>query len=194
MNRYLKLLLLSSFFVVFSGGLLGPIYAVYVENIGGGILLVGSSFATFSIVTGLLTLFLAKWEDHIKHKINLLLASRILSVIGFAGYLIIDEPVGLFIVQIIFGIATALGNPAFDTLFSKHLDKGFEASEWGAWEAMFAIVSGLSAIAGSLVVYYLGFVALFVVMLSLAICSLIVTLLLLPHITKHMKNRLGRIF
>jgi MFS family permease len=157
MNRYLKLLLLSSFFVNFSGGLLGPIYAIYVEKIGGDILLVGSSFAVFSIVTGLLTWFLASWEDHIKHKVNLLIYSRVLSVIGFVGYLIINEPIGLFIVQIIFGIATALGNPSFDALFSKHLDRGKETSEWGAWEAMFAIVGGISAILGSVIVYYAGF-------------------------------------
>ncbi len=178
MNPYIKILLWSSFFSAFAAGLLAPIYAIFVTDIGGDVLLAGSTFAVFSIVTGVITLSLANWEDRVKHKERLLICARLLLCVGFFGYLFVSEPWHLFIIQVIFGVASAIGLPAFDALFSSHLDKGRSAFEWGIWESMFAIVSGISALAGSYIVYLFGFKLLFLIMFIFSCFSFFVTLLL----------------
>jgi len=185
MKNKLKILLLSSFFINLSAGFFGPLYAVFVEQIGGNLLTAGSAYAAFSIVAGVLIFFIGKWEDKIKHQEKLLIASRFLAIVGFIGYLTIRNPLDLFMVQIIFGISTAIGTPAFDSLYSKNLQKGKFASQWGTWESMYAITVGIAAIIGGLIAQTYGFKALFIVMLIISILSFISSLFLI----KKKKNK-----
>ena len=179
MNKSLKILLFTSFFLNLAAGFLGPIYAVFVEKIGGDLLTAGLSFAIFSITSGILIYLLSKWEDHVKHQEKLIIFSRALSIIGFIGYLLINNPIHLFIVQVIFGIATSIGTPAFDSIYSKNLDKGKFASEWGLWESMYAITVGIAAIIGGYIAQNFGFQILFITMLIMSIISFILSLFLL---------------
>jgi len=178
MNKYLKILLYSSFFITLAGGFFTPIYAIFVEDIGGDILTAGSAYAVYSIVSGVLIYLIGLWEDKVKHQEKLLVAGRGISVLGFAGYLFINSPMDLFIVQILLGIGSAVGTPAFDSLYSSALDKGKYASEWGTWEAMYGIVSGIGAIVGSYIAMFYGFVTLFYVMFFISALSFIATLFL----------------
>jgi MFS family permease len=173
MNKIIEFLVVSSFFYNFASGLLGPIYAIFVEQIGGDILTAGSAFAIYTIICGVLILLLGKWENRAKHKEKILVLSRVFTLIGFTGYLFVTNPIQLFLVQITLGAALAFGTPAFDTIYSKNLDKNKEAFEWGAWEGMYQIALGLSAIAGAIIVEFFGFRTLFVIMVWFAIFSLL---------------------
>jgi len=107
MNKILKVLLASSFFVSLAGGFFTPIYAIFVEEIGGDILTAGSAYAAFAIVSGLLIYAIGLWEDKVKHQEKLFVLGQGLTVLGFTGYLFIDSPKDLFIVQVILGIAVS---------------------------------------------------------------------------------------
>tara|TARA_Y100000034_G_C6738489_1_gene327569 strand:+ start:77 stop:625 length:549 start_codon:yes stop_codon:yes gene_type:complete len=181
MKHRLKILLWSSFFINLAAGLFGPLYAVFVEKIGGDLLTAGSAYAAFAIASGVIIFFLSKYEDKVKHQEKLLILSRFLSVIGFAGYLLIRNPLDLFIVQIIFGIAVAIGNPTFDSMYSKNLTKGKFASQWGAWEAMYSITVGVAAIIGGFIAQNYGFQILFWIMLIISIISFISALSLIKR-------------
>ena len=189
MNRILNILLYSSFFLIFSIGLLGPIYAIFVEDIGGDVLTAGSTYAVYSIVMGIVIFLLSKWEDHVKHQEKLLVASRVLTVVGTAGYLFVSSPTDLFLVQVIIGISYAIGAPVYDTMYSKHLERGKGVSQWGVWESMDAIVTGISAFLGSLIVALFGFHILMIVMLVFSFLSLGVSLLLFKHIRVHIHEK-----
>ncbi len=179
MQQELKILLLASALFMLSGGLLGPIYAIFVEDIGGDILTAGTSYAIFAIIAGTLIFFVSRWEDHVKHLEKLVVVGYALSCVGFLGYILIRNPMDLFIVQAIFGIGQAVGAPAFDGLYSKHLDKGKFASEWGVWESMALLITGAAAAVGSFVANFFGFKFLFVIMLALSVLGLAVSSLLL---------------
>ncbi len=187
MKSTLKILLWSSFFINLSAGLLGPIYAIFVEEIGGDLLTAGISYAVFSIATGVLIFFLGKWEDKVKHQANILILGRVLAVIGIAGYLFVKSPLTLFGVQIVLGISEALVMPAFDGLYSKNLSKGKFASQWGYWDAMAYTTMGVSAILGAFVAKQFGFQILFIVMTIASIFSLATILLLKKKIKKLLK-------
>lgn len=179
MKRGLKILILASALFLLAGGMFGPIYAIFVEEIGGDILTAGSAYAVFSIACGVLLFFISRWEDHVKHQEKLIVIGYFLSCIGFLGYLFISEPWHLFIVQIIFGIGHAINIPAYDGLYSKLLDKGKFASEWGLWETMAYIVGGVAALVGGYLANLYGFKFIFVIMFILSIIGLIVSLFLL---------------
>lgn len=188
MKKELKLLLVSSAFITLAGGLFGPIYAVFVEEIGGDLLTAGSAYAVFAIAAGILIFFISRWEDHVKHQEKLVVMGYTLNVIGFFGYLLVREPWHLFIVQAIFGIAEAIGTPAFDGLYSRHLDKGKYTSEWGLWESKEWITLGIAAFVGGYLANKHGFQALFSFMLSLSIIGFMISLWLLP-IETYMNSR-----
>jgi MFS family permease len=57
-------LLTSSLVANFADSLFGPLYAIYVQNIGGDILDVGNTMALYSIMTGVLIILFGKLSDH----------------------------------------------------------------------------------------------------------------------------------
>lgn len=155
-----------------AGGMLGPIYAVYVAQIGGSLLDVGWSWAIFSLFAGFLTLLMAKIEEH-KNLINMVILGYFLKVGGFFGYIFVGHTYQLFALQMLLGISTAISVPAYDALFSRYLDKGKESFGWGMWEASAQITSAVAAVVGSTVVFYLGFTVLFSAMTFLALFGLL---------------------
>lgn len=167
---------MDSFFIL-AGGLIGPIYALFVEKIGGDILDASSAFALFMITAAVVIFLLAFWEDRSKHKKKFVIAGYGIGVIGYAGYLLVDSPTSLFVVQAILGLSVALKDPAYDALFSdskKHLTMA-----WGAWEAVDYLMLGLGALIGGLITQELGFSALLWCMFVLSAMSFFISLKLI---------------
>lgn len=181
MRKQLKILLFSSALFTLAGGLFGPLYAVFVKEIGGDLLTAGAAYSAFAIASGILIFFVSKWEDHVKHLEKLVILGYTLGCVGYIGYLLIREPWHLFMVQIIFGFAQAIGSPAYDGLYTKNLDKGKFASEWGLWSSISLIVAGIAAAAGGYLARLYGFQTLFGIMFILSLCGLIVSTLLIKH-------------
>ncbi|MBI4100745.1 MFS transporter [Candidatus Microgenomates bacterium] len=173
-----KILLLSDALFLLSGGLLGPIYALFVGKIGGDLLDASGAFAFFMLAAGAAVFLLAFWEDKIKYPKVFIIAGYGVSMIGTAGYLFVDSPRSLFIVQIVLGLAVALKDPAYDALFSlagkRHL-----ALAWGEWEAVDYLTLGLSAFAGGLIAQFLGFQILLWCMFLLSVFAFLSSILLL---------------
>ncbi len=179
MKKELKILNTVSAMFIFATGLLGPIYAVYVEGIGGDLITTGTAYSIYAIASGALIFFLSKWENHLKHKEKIMIFGYLLGCLGFLGYLFVGNATGLFIVQLILGLATAIRVPIFDSLYSKNLDRGKYTSEWGVWESLNLIFIGISAIAGAFIANAYGFDALFITMFAVSFLGAIISLLLL---------------
>ena len=62
MKRELKILLLTSSLFMFAGGLFGPLYAVFVEGIGGNLLTAGSAYSVFAVAAGASIFFISKYD------------------------------------------------------------------------------------------------------------------------------------
>jgi len=171
----LKILLCIQALFALAGGLFGPLYAVFVEEIGGDLLTAGSAYFLFALTVGILIFFISRWEDHVKHKEKLIIIGFGLSALGFLGYNFVFEQIGLFIVQIIFGLGEAVCAPAWDGLYSKYLDKGKFISEWGLYESLNYIIIALGALAGGVIAEFFGFRILFVIMFIISIIGLLIS-------------------
>jgi MFS family permease len=82
--------------MVFGAGLLGPLFAVFTEKIGGDILDISWVWATYLIVTGIATIFIGKISDHKVSKEKFVVAGFALSAILTFGYLFVATPLRLF--------------------------------------------------------------------------------------------------
>lgn len=182
----MKILLFASSLSMLAGGLFSPIYAIFVEQIGGDILTAGTAYFVFSIVAGVLIFFISRWEDHLKHLERFVVAGYIIGALGYLGLLFVKTPAHLFAVQIIFGLGEAVNIPAYDGLYSKLLEKGKYASEWGIWETMAYTVTAIAALIGGIIGELYGFKALFTIMFFLSIaCTIVSTALLIKGRRKY---------
>ena len=176
MNKILKYLLLAESFSLLAAGLFGPIYAIFVENIGGDILDAGGAYAAFSLAAGVMIFIISRWEDHIKYKEKLIIVGQVIGSFGILGYLFIQNPIHLFIVQVVLGLSQAVYSPAFDGLYSSFLDRGKFASEWGLYDSIDYITAAISAAAGGAVATFFGFHVLFMAMFVLSLGSVLVSM------------------
>jgi len=178
MKRELKLLLLSGSIILFAVGLFGPIYAVFTEEIGGDVLTAGITYGAFAVVAGLTTLLISRLGDKVKNIENLIILGFFFNCIGFLGYLMVTKPWHLFIVQAILGLGAAVGAPAWDALYSKHLEKGKFVSGWGMWESANWITAGAAAATGGVLAQVFGFRTLFKIMFLLSLIALFTVVML----------------
>jgi predicted MFS family arabinose efflux permease len=179
MKKELKILIAVSAFYNMAAGLFAPLYAVFVEQIGGDLLTAGSAYSAYAFAAGILIFILSKWENKFKHKEVFVIMGYMTHAIGFFGYLFVTKPQHLFLVQAIFGIASAINTPAFDGFYTDHVEKGRSVLDWGVWESMKWIVIGLSAIIGGYIASFYGFRTLFTVMFGFSVIGMLVSLNLL---------------
>ncbi len=164
LNKSLRILISVNAMLVFVVGLIGPFYAIYVQKIGGGISFAGFSWGLFSIVTGILTLLFSRWGLKVKEQELLIALGYILRAAVFLSYAFMDSMAELILTQILWGVAVALGTPAFDATYTAHTTAGECMFEWGNWEGIAAIASGVAAIAGGFMIQFFGFQPLFFIM------------------------------
>jgi MFS family permease len=178
MNSALKVLLACAALSTLATEMFVPIYAIFVGQIGGGLLVAAEAYGAFSIVAGILIFFISRWENSVKHQENLVVLGYAVGSLGFFGLLLVKEPLHLLIVQILFGVSTAITSPAYDALYSRFLDRGKFVLEWGLWESTYYIFAGLAAFSGGLIAALFGFRGLFAVMLALSLAATAVSLYL----------------
>lgn len=163
MHKILKILTASSIFYNLTAGMLGPIYALFAQEIGGGLFVASSAIAIYTAVIGILILVFGRLEDKL-NKRKVFIAGRAINVVGISGYLFVSSPLDLFIVQGILGVAIAMMNPTFEALYSRGLRKGHEAFEWSVWEGSIHLVLAGAALVGGFIASTMGFKTLFIVM------------------------------
>src|SRR5712671_5068081 len=107
MNRYLQALLAGSYLWYFAAGLLGPLYTVFAQSIGGDLLDAAFAYSAYLIATGVFSMLFGALSDRCS-KEAMMLAGYSLNVIGTFSYLFVAAPHQLFATQVMLGVATAL--------------------------------------------------------------------------------------
>ena len=162
LSRSLRILIFVNTGMVFIVGIFAPFYAVFVQKIGGNIALAGLSWAIFSIVAGVLTLLFSRWQLKIKEQELLLALGYFIRGIAFLSYAFLGNTTQLIFTQILWGIGVALGAPAFDSLYSSHTSREESIVQWGQWEGIAAIATGLAALVGGILIQIAGYLIVFI--------------------------------
>lgn len=170
-NRALRILLITNALIMLAGAMLGPIYALFIEGIGGSLLDASYAYGVFALTAGITTYLSGKYGDRVKENEYIIIIGYTVMGIGFFLYLFVDSIWFLLLVQVIVGFGEAIYSPVFDSIYSKHLDHGKAGSQWGAWEAMYYFTTAIGAVIGGFIVDRFDFGFLFIVMSLLSFMS-----------------------
>ena len=172
-NNKERIILYSSDMWYFAAGMLGPLFAVFAEKVGGDVFDISWAYATYLIVTGVLIIVVGKISDIFNNKEKLLVLGYFLNTIFTFSYLFVSTPIHLFIVEAGLGLASALAWPTGDALYAKCEDENKDGYEWGLFTGGEFIVGGLGLIVGGLIVSHFSFKFLFIVMGSIQLIATI---------------------
>ncbi len=170
-NKSLKVLFTLNSIFVFGGSLFGPLYAIYVQGLDNKIVTVSLSWAVFMISSTFFMYFVSKYGDKVKEQEYLLAGGFLVRAIAWLGYLFVTNITGLILIQIVLGLGEALGTPAWNAIFAKHLDGHKEIMDYSNWNIINNLLVALSTVLGGILVTYFGFSILFVAMSMLALVS-----------------------
>lgn len=170
-NRALRILLITNSLILLAAAMLAPIYALFVEEIGGDLFAAGLTGSAFAFAAGITVFLIGKYTDKVKRKELIVAFGYFLMGLGFLLCIFVSSIWMLIFAQIVIGLGQAVYGPAFDALYSEHLDKGKTATEWSAWESMYYMSTGIGAILGGFIASQFGFDLLFGLMGVLCFAS-----------------------
>ncbi len=157
LNRSLRILITLNMIFTFTVGVFAPFYAIFVQKIGGDIAFAGLSWAVFTIISGVLMLFFVKWELRVREQELLLALGYLIRTAVFVSYAFMSSMSQLILTQVLWGIAAAIGVPAFSAIYSAHTSREGGIGEWGGLEGVSAIAAGMAALVGGFAIEAFGF-------------------------------------
>ena len=174
MNVVIRFLILSD--VVWGGasGLLGPIFALFILDFveGGSATVAGVAAAIYLITKSIVQIPAATIIDKIRGEKDDFWIMFIGSLIGAAMpllYLLVNTPLELYIVQFLIGVAIAFTFPSYMAIFTRHIDKHKEGTEWGIYFTLTDLCSAVAATIGGVLADSLGFSTLIVIVVVIGI-------------------------
>lgn len=175
LSRTSKLLLTGANIWYFGEGMMGPLFAVFSEKVGGDILDITWAWSTYLVITGIFYIIVGKLINGKKYKEAVMVAGYTLNALFTFGYLFVHNPLQLFLVQAGLGIAEAIGTPAWDTLYAKNITDEMDSYAWGLSTGQSQIVTGVAFAIGGLITHFISFEALFITMGSIQVLAALVT-------------------
>lgn len=167
-----RILLLSYLISTFSEGIILPIYAIFVQGIGGSILDAGLALGIFLSCEGIFTFLIHRKTRKHEKRLHFMFYGWFIWLIGILMYLVVSNKWTLFGAQILLAIGNATADPIYDEEFASNARKNKNRErEWGLFEGGISFVSGLSAIAGGIVASFFGIRVLIYVMAITATIS-----------------------
>lgn len=165
MNSVVKAFIISEIFLWSSWNAIIPIFAIFAANKipGGNTEIAAASFSTYLISRVLFELisgrYLSKSNDTQKFIISIV--GIILMSVGYMGFALTKNVSSLFIFYGVIGMGLGIASPAKNSLFSSHLDKDKEVTEWSIYDGFVFMGMAMSATIGGFVANRYGFAFLF---------------------------------
>jgi len=181
-NKIVKTLIISDFFLNLGWGLLSPVFALFIlEKI------------TFqdplkaAEVAGLSALFYWISKSFIEIPIGYFLDKKrgekddfwfmVIGTLiaGFVpiGFLFSSAPSHIYVWQVVHAIGMAMALPSWLAIFTRHIDKGKEGFEWSMETTSIGAGAGIAGGIGGIIVGYIGFNFLFFIVSTMNFVSAI---------------------
>ena len=183
LNKVIRVLVLSDFLLQSGWGLIGPIFAIFItQQIKGGTLVaVGFIAATYWFVKSIAQPFIAHFLDVKKGErddFKFLIYGLFLANLVPLGYIFVTQLWHVFLLEIIRGLCMACVIPSWAGIFTRHIDKGWEAFSWSIESTGIGLAFAISAAFGGILVTFLGFKVVFVLVSFFGLGSCLLLLLI----------------
>ena len=179
-NKVIKVLIVSDFFLMASWGLITPILAIFVVNKiqGGDASVAGIAIGIYWILKALIQIPVGKFLDKTvgeKDDYYFVIFGMIIASLVPIGFIFATLPWHVYVLQAIHAVGMAMVIPAWGGIFMRHVDKGKEAMSWGFESSSLSFGTGIAGIVGGIVAKIYGFLPIF---LGVTTFGLIATFLL----------------
>ena len=174
MPRPIRLLLLASSLWYFSEGLLGPLFAVFTERIGGDLLDITVAWALYLVASGLAFLAVGRLLNRSRWKFRMIAVGYTLNTVFTFAYLLVADTLGLLLVQVGLGVAEAVATPSWDAYYASRLADTDDTFAWGIASGHTQLISGVAIAIGGLIANFISFEALFVTMGLISLAATLV--------------------
>lgn len=164
MSRQEKHLLWASNLWYLSEGLLGPLFAVYTQRLGGNILDVSWAWAVYLVVSGLATMYVGKIAQTKVRQQTFVLIGYILTTLLTIAFLFITAPWQLMLVQVGLGLAQALATPTWFALYANVETQSSAGTLWGRMQGQSSMFTAAALVVGGIIATQYGFEVLFSLM------------------------------
>ena len=200
-NKVIKIIIYWDFFINSAWGLLGPVFAIFiVQNIALGETAEGAKIAGFAalfywVVKSILQIPIGKYLDRNhgeKDDFVFMILGTFLTGLTPFGFMISFLPWHIYIFQILHAIGMAMIIPSSYAIFTRHIDKGKEAFEWGLDSTVLGVGVGVTGAIGGIMAAYFGFKTIFILTGIFTIASAFFIFLIRKEI--HSKDRATHIF
>lgn len=166
-NQVIRKLILADFFLQAGWGFIGPIFAIFIiqQIRGGELVTIGFVVATYWISKSLVQPFIGYYLDTRKGEkddFDFLIKGMFVANLIPLGYLLSTEIWQILLLELIRGIAMACATPSWAAIFTRHIDKGWEAISWSIESTLIGFAFGFSALFGGIIASTFGFKAIFI--------------------------------
>ncbi len=190
-NKVIKYLVLSDLFFWTGWGLLSPVFAIFIiQRIQGGTAFVaGAAAGVYWMLKAALRipmgLFLDKLPSEKDDYFFLVFGLFIASLTPFA-FIFAKYPWHIYLIQVFQAMGVSMSLSGWQAIFTRHIDKGREATEWGIDATAFSFGTGIAGFVGGWAVIKFGFTPVFI---GVGILGLLGALILLG-----LRNEIGGVF
>jgi predicted MFS family arabinose efflux permease len=174
MTRPVRLLLIASSLWYLAEGLLGPLFAVFSEQIGGDVLDISAAWATYLIASGIAYPVVGRLLNNSRWKFRMIAVGYVLNTIFTFSYLLVTDTRQLLIVQVGLGVAEAISTPSWDAFFASNLADTKDTFAWGIANGHTQFISGVAIAIGGLIANFISFQALFFTMGMISLAATVV--------------------
>jgi len=186
-NRVIKILITSDFFLQAGWGLSGPIFAIFLTKQiqGGNLKMVGFVAATYWITKSIIQPFIAHQLDKNhgeKDDFQFLIIGMYVANLVPLGYAFSTQPWHIFTLEFIRALAMACVVPTWAAIFTRHIDKGREAFSWSIESTGIGFAAGIAGAVGGLLASMFGFKVIFILTSLFGLIASTALLKIKPHI------------
>lgn len=161
-GKIIRTLLVSESIWSFGSGLFFPIFAIFSAQVGGDIIDAGIAAAIFLFVTSVLEYPIGKLLSKYNEK-YFIVADYFLEALVFVGYIFVNNPIQLFVLQAILGLANAIGDPAWESLYGRSAANVNSGKLWADSHMYVGIFNSFGILLGAFLVNIYGFSAVFAI-------------------------------
>jgi hypothetical protein len=161
-NKIIEYLILGDLVFEASWGLISPVFAIFVVEriVGGNPAVVGLASAIhlilFSLVRIPFSIYLDKRKGESDDFWAMFFGFLTSSLLPFF-YIFSKFPWQIYLLQGISGISTSAAFAGYMSIFTKKIDVGKEATEWGIRASLISLATGITAAIGGFLVTNFGF-------------------------------------
>ncbi len=196
-NKIIKVLITSDFFLNLGWGLLSPVFAIFIlqhiafENTSEAAKIAGFSALFYWISKSFLEIPIGRYLDKNhgeKDDFWFMAIGTFITALVPIGFLFSSLPWHIYFFQVIHAVGMAMTLPSWLAIFTRHIDRGKEAFEWGMETTSIGAGAGIAGGLGGIIAGVFGFKILFILVSALTMFSAILLLLVKNNVSPKNKE------